>query len=72
MYIFHTRVGVFSIVYRAGRWHVMFQDESLGAYASPQHAADDLAGGHTFTPSGGHDTSTLGIPVDIGEWERAR
>lgn len=72
MYIFKTKVGTFSIVYRAGYWRAMFQDEDLGSYATPQQAADDLAGGHTFDPSEGYDTSELGIPEDIGEWERLR
>lgn len=72
MYIFSTKVGIFSIVPKAGRWHAMFRGESLGSYFSPQQAADDLAGGHTFTPPGGFDTSKLGIPADISEWEHAR
>lgn len=71
MYIYRTKVGDFSITLLRGRWHVVFREESLGSYASPQQAADDLAGGHTFTPSGGHDTSRLGIPADISEWERS-
>jgi hypothetical protein len=44
--------------------------ESLGSYSNPQQAADDLAGGHTFSISSGVDTATLGIPDDLGEWER--
>lgn len=39
----------------------------MGTYASPQHALDDLAGGHTDWPSCG-DPSELGLPDDIGEW----
>lgn len=70
MYFFRTKVGVFSIVRRNERWRVMFQDDILGSYISAQHAADDLAGGHTFTPSNGVDTSELGIPDEIEEWER--
>lgn len=69
MYIYRTRVGVFSIALMNGRWHAVFDNDSLGSYISPQQAADDLAGGHTFTPSNGIDTSTLGIPEDIREWE---
>ena len=70
MFIYRTRAGVFSIVNRAERWHVMFDNDSLGGYASPQQAAEDLAGGHTTWPSNGIDPSTLGIPADLGEWER--
>jgi hypothetical protein len=72
MYIFRTKVGVFSIVFNGARWHIMFQDESLGAYPSAQEAASDLAGGHTFTPPGGFDTSELGVSEDISEWDRVK
>lgn len=71
MYFFNTRVGLFSIVWKANRWHVMFEDESLGAYHSPASAADDLAGGHCFSTSGNIDTSRIGIPADISEWTRS-
>jgi hypothetical protein len=69
-YFYETRVGVFSIVQRRDRWHAMFEGESLGSYATPQQAADDLAGGHTFSPGRDIDTSTLRIPADINEWSR--
>jgi hypothetical protein len=49
----------------------MYGDEGLGSYMTPQQAADDLSGGHTFTPSCG-DTAKLDIPEDIGEWELVR
>lgn len=70
MYSRHTSVGTFLIVERSGRWHVLFKDESLGSYANPRQAADDLAGGHTFSAGHGIDTSKLGIPRDIEEWEK--
>lgn len=70
MYFFRTKVGVFSIVWYIDRWHVMFQDESLGGYPTPMSAADDLAGGHCFSTTGNIDTSRLGIPSDISEWMR--
>jgi hypothetical protein len=69
MYIYRTKAGVFSIVQKKGRWHIIYQDEDLGNYINPQQAADDLSGGHTFSPSNGIDPATLGIPEDIGEWE---
>ena len=70
LYAYKTRFGMFFIGQSPdGRFHPIFDDESLGSYGSPQQAADDLAGGHTFSPSGGFDTSTLGIPEDITEWE---
>lgn len=72
MYYVNTRAGTFRIEQRSGRWHVLFEDESLGAYRSPQHAVDDLVGGHCSTPSRGIDTSALGIPDDIDDWKRSR
>jgi len=70
LYIRHTRIGPFYIAQSPdGRFHPVFDDESLGSYHSPAAAADDLAGGHTFSVSGGHDTSRLGIPHDIREWD---
>ena len=70
MYYHRTAVGTFLIVERFERWHVLFEDESLGSYANARQAVDDLAGGHTFSPGKGIDTSKLGIPCDIGEWQR--
>jgi len=73
LYAYKTKVGTFFIGRSPdGRFHPIFDDESLGSYISPQQAADDLSGGHTFSTSGGIDTSTLGIPEDIGEWERVK
>lgn len=71
-YVYKTAVGPFYLVPRNGRWLIVFRDDVLGHYATPQHAVDDLAGGHTFTPSGGYDTSALGIPAELGEWELVR
>jgi hypothetical protein len=70
MYYYHTPVGTFLIAERLGRWHVIFDDKSLGSYATSQQAADDLAGGHTFSPGRGIDTAKLDIPHDIGEWNK--
>ena len=73
LYSFKTKVGVFYIGQsKDGRFHPIFDDETLGSYLTPMRAIDDLAGGHTFTPPGGFDTSRLGIPDDIGDWERIR
>jgi hypothetical protein len=68
MYSYQTKIGVFYIIHRNGRWLAMYEDENLGGYISPQQAADDLSGGHTLSLSNGIDTSTLGIPEDISEW----
>jgi hypothetical protein len=73
LYRFETRSGVFFLGQdRDGRFHPLAGDDSLGSYATAQQAAEDLAGGHTFSPPSGVDTSTLGIPVELEEWERCR
>lgn len=73
IYAHKTRLGMFYIGQSpGGRFHPIFDDENLGSYFSPQQAVDDLAGGHTFSPFGGFDTSTLGIPDDVSEWIRIK
>jgi hypothetical protein len=69
-YSFETSAGPFRIVRRADHWDALFSGECLGSYATPELAADDLAGGHTFAPSSGVDTAELGIPADLSEWQR--
>ncbi len=69
LYMFETKVGPFFIAESNGNYHPVFRGESLGSYATPQQAVDDLAGGHTFTPVNGEDTASLGIPEDLSEWE---
>lgn len=54
----------------SGRYEVFFRGENLGSYHSPEAAADDVAGGHTFMPSDGTDLGMLGISHDLSEWER--
>ena len=70
LYFFKTRVGIFYIAEHNGRFYPVFNDENLGGYATVQQAAEDLAGGQTPSTSGGIDSSTLGIPEDVSEWER--
>lgn len=53
-----------------GRYKVLYQGEHLGSYSSPQSAADDVSGGHTFTPSDGTDFSRAGVPEYLGEWTK--
>lgn len=68
-FVYRTRFGTFAIVPHGGRWLATFEGESLGSYHRAQAALDDLVGGHTFTPSGGVDTSEAGLPDDLSEWE---
>lgn len=70
---YSTRRGDFFIVENGqGRFVIIYDDENLGSYHHPDAAADDLAGGHTFTPSNGVDSADLDIPDSISEWERVR
>ena len=67
-YFFISRIGRFRIKLRSdGRWEAMFEDEGLGSYNAPERALDDLANGHTYTPSCG-DATEFGLPDDISDW----
>lgn len=69
-YKWETKVGTFYIGQsKDGRFHPIFDDESLGSYAHPWQAAEDLAGGHTSSVSGIPDTGELGIPEHHTEWD---
>lgn len=70
IHYYRTSAGTFLITERLGRWHIIFDDESLGGYATPQQAADDLTGWHIFSPGRGIDTSKLDIPRDLEEWDK--
>lgn len=70
-YQFKTNAGAFHIVPRGNRWLAMFEGENLGSYATPQHALDELAGGHTDWPDCG-DPSECGLPDDIADWTFVR
>lgn len=70
LYVFRTRVGPFYIGEQDGRFHPIYDNESLGSYAHAWQATDDLAGGHTFSIGSGINTAKLGIPANINEWER--
>lgn len=70
LYLYKTSAGSFYIAEENGRFLAVYEDESLGGYDTPQWAAEDLAGGHTFSPSSGIDSGTLGIPADLSEWQR--
>ncbi len=69
-YRYQTRRGPVHILPHQGRWIIMYDDENLGSYHSPDAAADDVSGGHTFSPSNGVDFADLDIPDGINEWER--
>lgn len=74
----NTKVGPFYIGQsNDGRFHPIFNDESLGSYAQIWQATEDLANDATFsvlhpTTASLLDTSKLGIPEDPNEWTRVR
>jgi hypothetical protein len=70
LYVHHTSIGPFYIGEADGRFHPIYDHDSLGSYACAWQAAEDLAGGHAFAISSGVDTAILGIPERIAEWER--
>lgn len=70
LFRFKTRIGPFLIAASEDGFHPVYAAESLGCYRSPEQAAEDLAGGHTYSIAGSVDTATLGIPYDVFDWER--
>jgi hypothetical protein len=72
MFRFPTSAGHVVIAMSAPdrRFHVLWKEDSLGSYPTAAAAADDAAGGHTFTPSDGTDLGELGISPGLGVWER--
>lgn len=66
---FDTKAGPFYIIEKNERFHIIHDSDDLGNYPTAQHAAEDLAGGHTFWPPSGIDPSELGIDEDISFWE---
>lgn len=71
-FYFKTPKGTVSIIYKNNtqRFHIIFKDEDLGNNHSPQAAASDAAGGHTFSHSSGIDLADLGIPEDLQQWDQ--
>ena len=68
LYVYETSAGAFYIAEHDGRFHPLFQDESLGSYATAQQAVEDLVGGHTFSLPGDIDPAELGVPGDLVDW----
>lgn len=72
MWYYETRFGIVRIVPYQGRFHIIYDEESLGSYSTPEQAVDDAAGGHTFTPSNGIDLDEFGLPDCIQEWSYSK
>jgi hypothetical protein len=69
-----TRIGEARIIWRTAtqKWRIEIGDEDLGGYDTPEGALDDIVGDHTFSHSLCRDTSTLGLPEELVEWEFVR
>lgn len=73
LYTFQTRKGLARIDQNPKNklFYAVFNDESLGSYHSPEQAAEELSAGCTFIPVSGVEIGTLGIPSELGGWNRA-
>lgn len=73
---FETEVGPFFIgISENGRFHPIYNGESLGGYSSAKDAIEDLVMNATFSVIHARaarllDTSRLGIPEEVSEWEQ--
>lgn len=72
MFIFRSRVGTFWIrTDQCGRCVLGIDNDALGNYSSPLHAADNVYTHTTgYSPWDSLDGKILDAPTDIYEWER--
>lgn len=70
-YTFVTRRGKAEIVQASRGWTLLFDDEALGSYASPEIAAEEIVEGTCYWPSAGDPTS-FGISDDLSDWTQSR
>ena len=68
LYVCQTRIGPFFIAYLRGQYSVIFENESLARYSTPEQAAQHISGRDHFL-IGGVDTKYLGIPANLRFWE---
>ena len=66
---FGSAQGSFYILPGNDGWEVTFGNALLGAFPSPEHAADHIARGVDCPEMSELDTATLDIPEQIAEWE---
>jgi hypothetical protein len=76
MLCFNTAAGMFYIGRSVdGRFHPIYNNESLGSYATAEKAIEDLAANAThsalhYQTRALVDTSKLGISSYISEWKK--
>jgi hypothetical protein len=66
---FGSAQGSFYILPGNNGWEATFGNTSLGAFASPEHAADQLARGACCDSLVELDTATLEVPEQLADWE---
>lgn len=73
IYSFRTSRGLAEIKFNStnNRFHAVFAGEELEHFDSAMQVSDAFATGHAGNPSSGIDTSTLGIPDGLPDWQRA-
>ena len=69
MWRYKTKAGTFYIKKMGNLFHVMFEEQDIGGYGEPEHAAEDLSCGRTFSLSSGIDPEKLMIPEDLSAWD---
>ena len=72
-YAHTTRIGTFYLARDDEKgWQIEFDAERVGGYCTAEKALDDVVGGHTWSLAHGVDTSTLGLPDELADWQRIR
>lgn len=67
---YKTKKGIFYIApMNDGKFHIIYDDTSLGGYPTPHQAAEEIANGYCFWPSCG-DPEELNIPEELDDWTR--
>jgi hypothetical protein len=75
-YVANSKAGKFAIAQSEdGRFHPIYNEESLGRYDSAEQALDDLIANATCSvlhKGTGKmlDTSAIGLPEDLSDWEQ--
>lgn len=67
---YRTSEGIVSIVTDGQRFFPVFEGELFGVYDTREEAIAALRAGTTDPFPRGIDTTKLGIPADISEWEK--
>lgn len=69
LYVCQTWIGPFFIAYGRGQYSVLFENQSLASYNTPEQAAQHISGRDRFMVGDGIDTTSLGIPANLRFWE---